>query len=342
MTVASLTVLVPVLDEARGIRAVVDALAAQTFDGPLEFLLIDGGSSDGTRVVLDELAAHDPRFRVLDNPARHIPSALNLGLRHARGEFIARMDAHTLYPHDYLAQGVARLLRGDAAWVTGPALAYGDGTWSRRIALALRTPMGIGAASFRRVAREEIETDTGFTGVLRRATLEDLGGWDERSLVNEDAELAARLRAKGDHIVCIPAMAARYVPRDGLPALARQYFRYGRFRARTSGLHPESMRPTHVLAPGMVAVACAGVLAPAPLARFARGLCGVYVMAVVAASARAARAGGARDAAALPAIFATMHAAWGAGFLAGCGQFGVPFAAFGRAARTLARAGRHS
>jgi len=333
LTVAALTVLVPVLNEARRIGEVVAALAAQTVKGPVEFLLIDGGSIDGSRAVLDELAARDPRFRVLDNPNRHIPSALNLGLCHARGEFIARMDAHTLYPEHYLAQGLARLRRGDAAWVTGPALAYGDSTWSRRIALALTTRMGIGGASFRRVLHEEAETDTGFTGVMRRETLEALGGWDERSLVNEDAELAARLRASGGRIVCIPQMAARYVPRDGMTALARQYFRYGRYRARTSRLHPESMRLSHVLPPTMVLVACAAVAAPAPVARVARALLGVYAVAVVGESALAARDGAARDAATLPAVFATMHASWGAGFVVGSAQFGVPLAAVARVAR---------
>lgn len=342
---AGLTVLVPVLDELPGIHEVVAALEAQSFDGPLEFLLLDGGSTDGTREVLEELAQRDPRFRVLDNAARHIPAALNLGLRHARGELVARMDAHTLYPPDYLACGAARLRRGDAAWVTGPALADGEGTWSRRVALALTTWMGIGGATFRRPAQEEIETDTGFTGVMRRATLEALGGWDELSLVNEDAELAARVRAAGGRILCLPQMAGRYVPRDSLPALAKQYFRYGRYRARTSRLHPESMRPSHVLAPGIVLAACSAVVAPAPLARPARGLLAAYGLAVLAASGRAAGDGRTRDAAALPVVFATMHGSWGAGFLAGCARFGPPFAALARVARTvpaglLARSGR--
>ncbi|HWC28159.1 MAG TPA: glycosyltransferase family 2 protein [Solirubrobacteraceae bacterium] len=332
----SLTVLVPVLNEFPGIGEVVAALETQSFEGPLEFLLLDGGSTDGTRAVLEELARRDARFRVLDNPAGHIPAALNLGLRHARGEFVARMDAHTLYPPDYLACGVARLRRGDAAWATGPALAHGEGTWSRRVALALTTWMGIGAASFRRPASEEIETDTGFTGVMRRRTLEALGGWDERSLVNEDAELAARVRAAGGRIVCLPQMAARYVPRDRLSALARQYFRYGRFRARTSGLHPESMRPSHVLAPGIVLAAGAAVVAPAPLARPARALLAAYGLAVVVASGRAAANGKPADAAALPVVFATMHLSWGAGFLAGCARFGVPLAALARVARAAA------
>jgi cellulose synthase/poly-beta-1,6-N-acetylglucosamine synthase-like glycosyltransferase len=324
------SVLVPVLDEMEHIEATAAGLRAQRFDGPLEFLLIDGGSSDGTRAVLERLAADDGRFRVLENLARHIPSALNLGLHEARGEFVARMDAHTRYPPEYLARGVARLERGDAEWVSGPAWPEGRGRWSRRVAIALNTWLGVGSAAFRR-ATTEIAVDAGFTGVLRRSTLVELGGWDEASVVNEDAELAARVRAAGGRILCIPEMAARYVPRNNLRSLARQYWRYGQYRARTSRLHPESMRRSHLLPPAIVTTAGLAVLA-GPLRRPARLGVVAYAAAVVAVSAQAARRAGVRDAAALPAVFVTMHAAWGAGFLVGCVRFKPPWQAVARLA----------
>src|SRR5207302_1552673 len=117
--------------------------------GAIEFLFVDGGSRDGSRRILSELAAQDPRVRVLDNPARRTPHALNIGLLAARGEFIARMDAHTMYPSGYLAAGVARLRRGDVAWVSGPQIAVGTSPGSRRVARALSTSLGTGGARFR-------------------------------------------------------------------------------------------------------------------------------------------------------------------------------------------------
>src|SRR4051794_15926481 len=112
-------------------------MRSQRFDGEVEFLFIDGGSSDRTRPILEQLAAEDPRVRVLDNPRRITPVALNVGLAAARGEVVARMDAHTHYPPDYLARGVERLRRGGAEHVSGPQLPRGDGPWSRRGAPAL-------------------------------------------------------------------------------------------------------------------------------------------------------------------------------------------------------------
>jgi len=329
---ADVSVLVPVLDEAAAIRDTVAAMQGQRFDGRLEFVFLDGGSEDDTREVLEELARSDPRIRVLDNPARRVPHALNLGLARSTGEYVVRMDAHTHYPPDYIALGVARLQQGDVDWVSGPQLAVGEGPWSRRIAMALQSRLGVGGASFRLTTDREIDVDTGFTGMWRRATLESHGGWDEGWPVNQDAELAARVRASGGRIVCLPQMAASYSPRESLPALARQYYRYGMYRAKTSRRHPESMRRSQVLPPALV-LSLAGSLLPGRAGRAARALVGLYALAVLVASAVQAKPGRRADAALLPAVFATMHVAWGAGFIAGSRRFGPPAGALAAMAR---------
>src|SRR4051812_2591325 len=131
------SVLTPVLNEEAHIRDTVAAMQAQEFDGAVEFLFMDGRSEDATRAILTELAGDDPRIRVFDNPARGIPQGLNVGLHNARGEYVARMDAHTHYPPSYLARGVERLRSGDVAWVAGAPIPAGSGRWSRRVSIAL-------------------------------------------------------------------------------------------------------------------------------------------------------------------------------------------------------------
>lgn len=325
------SVLIPVYNELSHIRETAARMRRQQFDGSFELLFIDGFSEDGTRAVLEELAGEDPQVRLLDNPARHIPCALNVGLAHARGEFVARMDAHTYYPDNYLQRGVERLRRGDVAWVSGAALPYGVGGWSKRAELALGTWLGVGGASFRRGADREFDSDTGFTGVLRRATLESHGGWDEESLVNEDAELAARVRQAGGRIVCIPELAARYVPRDSLKDLAHQYWRYGQFRARTSRLHPESMRRSNLLPPVLFLTVIGRAFAPGRLRRPLGAGVALYGLSVAGVSIRSAKDASWRDGALLPLVFLTMHLAWGGGFLVGCVRFGPPFSAIAKA-----------
>lgn len=321
------SVLTPVLDEEQYLPRVVADMRCQSFDGEVEFLFVDGGSSDRSLELLRAYAREDHRIRLLHNPHRRTPQALNIGLREARGTFVARMDAHTHYPRDYLQLGVDRLRRGDVASVSGPQLAVGHGRWSRRVALALNTPLGVGGATFRRTPNGEREVQSGFTGLWRRDLLLRHGGWDERWLNDQDTELAARLRADGGRIVCLPEMAASYVPRDSLSSLAKQYWRYGSYRVRTSHRHPSTLRRSQLLPPALALTAVGAVLAPRPVSSLARVGLGAYGAALLATSAGAARAAAPQDAAALPAVYGVMHLAYGAGFLATCVKDGMPVSA---------------
>jgi succinoglycan biosynthesis protein ExoA len=331
------SVLVPVLNEEEHIREAVDAMRAQDFDGTVELLFMDGGSTDATRAVIGELAREDPRIRVLDNPGRTTPHALNIGLAAARGEFVVRMDAHAFYPPRYIAAGVERLRRGDVEWVAGPAIPRGTGRWSKRVALALNSGLTtVGSRKWRAVADGgggEVELDTGvFAGVWRRSTLERHGGWDTGWPINQDSELAARVLAAGGRIVLLPEMGAEYVPRDNLTGLARQYWRYGIYRGKTSRYHANSLRRSQLMAPAL-ALALPIAIAGPPLVRVpARLGLFLYVASLAAVSVRVAEPGEERDAAALPVVFAIMHLTWGFGFLWSAVRFGPPVAALARLA----------
>jgi succinoglycan biosynthesis protein ExoA len=312
------SVLVPVLNGMRHLEESTRAMAAQRGPSCIEFLMIDGGSTDGSREFLERLTRGDPRFRLLDNPGRTTPRALNIGLAAARGEFIARMDAHTCYPEDYLMRGLERLRRGDVEHVSGPPVPVGTDTWSRRIGVALRTSLGTGRADFRDVRRERA-VFSGFAGVWHADRLRALGGWDEGWPVNQDVELAARLRAAGGRAVSVPAMAAYYRPQHSLAALARQYARYGYYRAKSAVHHPASRRPAHTLCPAVV-IGTVAAVAPGPWRRPARAGLVAYSTAVAITSMRVSLP--AADRLALPPVFVTMHFAWGAGYLSGWTRYG--------------------
>jgi glycosyltransferase involved in cell wall biosynthesis len=276
------------------------------------------------------MSAADHRIRVLDNPQRRTTFGLNIGLENARGDYIVRMDAHTEYPPEYVAKGIQRLERGDVDWVTGPQIPHGEGKWSRRVARALASRLGAGGSA-KWAAEEEKDIDTGvFTGVWRRATLDEYGGWDEGWPVNQDSELAARFFERGSRIVCVPELGALYVPRDSLQTLVKQYWRYGFYRAKTSRYHPASMRRSAVFPPALVIALAGSLLAPRPLRLACRAAVAAWVAAVLAASAPAAREDGPAEGAGQAAVFAAMHLSWGAGFLRGCLAFGPPLAALAR------------
>jgi succinoglycan biosynthesis protein ExoA len=322
------SVLIPVLNEAQHLPQTVAAMCAQDLGGrSLELVFADGRSDDDTRAVLERLAEHDERIRVVDNPRRTTAEGLNVALAQARGRYVARMDAHAFFPPRYLAAGMERLERGDddVRWVAGPVVPRANGGWSGAVALALGTRLGVGGSRKWQMleaagdAPAETELDTGvFAGVWRRDTVDALGGWNPAWPVNQDSELAARVLAQGGRIVCLAEMAAEYLPRDRVRALARQYWRHGRYRAKTNHSHPGTLRRTHLLPPALLLTAVAAVAAPAlPLRRAARAGVAVYGAALAATTAEAARHGSVADAARVPIVLVVMHGSWGLGFLAG-------------------------
>ena len=335
------SILVPVLNEERFIEPMVGAMRAQLFDGELEFVFADGGSSDRTRQILGELAREDSRIRLFDNPRGSVSSGLNVALREARGTWAARMDGHSVYPADYVAHGIARLERGDSNWISGPQRARGHNPVSRAIELALESPLGRGGSRKWSTGApdDEFELDTGvFGGVWRRQTLLDYGGWDERWDKNEDSEMAARFLSRGERLLCLPSMSADYSPRDTLPGLWRQYRDYGRFRALTARHHPHSMRRSHLIAPALVADT-AIAFTPGRLGILARLGVGVYAAALAATAVQAARrARHPADVALVPVVLAGMHGANGVGELAGAVRYGPPWAALALAAGLSAAA----
>jgi cellulose synthase/poly-beta-1,6-N-acetylglucosamine synthase-like glycosyltransferase len=338
------SVLIPVLDEALHLRRTAALMREQDLDGTIELLFIDGGSSDDSLEILRDLQRQDPRIRVLHNPGRTVPRALNIGLRAARGRYVARMDAHTAYEPDYLRRGIERLDRGDVAWVSGPQIPLGDDRWSRRVALVLSTGAGRGASDkWRADAAADDERDeewplttSVFTGVWTRRTLDELGGWDDAQVVNEDSEMAARMLARGQQIVCLASMGSRYRPRGSLRALWQQYRRYGRYRARTFVLHPQSAGPLRVATVGLPPL-LALAAAPGPVGRLAR-VGSVAYLGVVGASVARLRAPSA-DRLPLGAALVTMHLSWSLGFSEGLVRYLPRRHAIRRSAPTAIRRG---
>jgi succinoglycan biosynthesis protein ExoA len=321
--------LTPCLNEEAFIRETVAALQAQDVAGEAEFLFMDGRSTDRTKAILEELATEDPRIRVFDNPAQHTASGLNIGLRAARGEYVARIDAHTRYPAHYLSRGIERLRQGDVDWVSGPQVPVPAGGWSGDVTVALGTPLATGRSNrwdsdVSQRGGDEVELATGvFTGIWRRETLDRLGGWDEGWPINQDSEMAARVLRDGGRILSLPELGAEYAPRDSLRKLARQYLRYGMYRAKTSLRHPQTVRPGHIAMPALVCAGAAALVAPRPLRLPAQALVGLYGAGLATQTAKVASEKG-PSALRVPVVLLTMHGSWGLGYLAGLVRFAPP------------------
>lgn len=249
------TVIVPLYNDRAGIGPCLDAICAQDHDvGEItEILVVDGGSTDGSREVVEARAARDPRIRLLHNPKRFVPAGLNRALDLATSPVIVRVDSHTVLAPDYVDHAVTALERTGADVVGGPMRPHADSPVGAAVAWALCSRFGIGGS---RVHREDAEgeSDAVYMGVFRRETFERFGRFDERFARNQDDEFTYRVRERGGRVWLDPGLRSTYTPRSDFRALWRQFCGYGRFKPLVLRAHPRGTRPRH-LAPPAAAVA---------------------------------------------------------------------------------------
>lgn len=321
---ALVTVIVPLRDEEHNVGECLRAITAQTWPRErLEVLLVEGGSSDATRPVIEAWAARDSRLKVLDNPGGQVSRALNLGVATATGELIVRIDAHTVPEADYVERSVAALVETGAWCAGGPMLARGRTAVGEAVALAMRHPFGVGTAKFRHARRREA-VDTVYLGAFPREIFARVGPFEERLVRNQDYEMNWRIRCAGGTVFVDPAIRSTYLTRSTFAAVWRQYFEYGFWKRRMLGMHPRSLRLRQLAAPALIAaiaistgaaLAAALGLLPVAAAYGLPAIVGLYLGSALAVSAALAARHGARHLLRLPAVLATMHGAWGMGFL---------------------------
>ena len=228
--------LLPVLNERHFLRDCLASLVVQDYPELLEILVLDGGSRDGSEAIA--ACADDPRVRVVDNPRITAAAAMNVGIAAAKGQIVCRADAHTLYAPDYVRQCVMTLLETGAENVGGPMRAVGTTNFGRAVAAVTSSRWGIGPGLFH-YADRRVEADTVYLGCWWRATLEELGGYDDTLLqwAAEDQELNFRIRNAGGTVIVDPGIRSWYFPRETPRALARQYHNYGLAKASTLAKH---------------------------------------------------------------------------------------------------------
>lgn len=314
------TIAMPAYNEQSYIEACIASVQSQDYPRELiEILIADGRSTDRTLDILDGLARADPRIRVIDNPARLQAAGLGLLVKEATGDIVVRMDVHCEYAPDYVRRCVETLDKTGADNVGGAQRARARTPFQRALCAALASPLGVGGAKYRSADAEGF-VDTVFLGAFRRRVFETVGLWDPGAITNEDAELNQRILDSGGLIYLARDIVVHYFPRDSFRTLARQYYKYGRGRARTLlklGSFP-TLRP---LAPFAMVVGATALLALPPLWPVAPLAFASYALAT---GAEAVRVGASLGPAALPlvwAMFPVLHASHGAGFAAGLVQY---------------------
>lgn len=321
MSVPFVSVIIPMRNEEAWIDRCLGSVLAQDYPADrMEVLVADGLSTDSSPQRLFELSTRDRRVRVIQNPGLIVPTGLNLAISAARGEVIARIDAHTVIERDYLKRGVEVLGRTGAGNVGGPMVCRGGSPIAEAIASAMESRFGIGAAFH--FAKEETDCDTVYMGMWPRSVFEEVGLFDEELVRNQDDELSYRIRKAGGRVIVTPAMRSLYQNRESWKALASQFWQYGVWKVRVLQKHPRQMSIRHFVPPafqaGLALLFLVGVLWR-PALWTALAVMAFYAGFLAVVASKAARE--LPERARLWLALVLIHQCWGAGFLTGLWRF---------------------
>ena len=312
----SVSVVVPLLNEAEAVERCVRTFDVQDYPPELlEVVIVDGGSTDGSRERVRQLSVERPWLRIVDNPHRRASSAFNRGIEASTGEVICLVGAHSEVGRDYLRRSVMALSESGAGGVGGQLLHRGTDPASRAIGLAMVSKFGM-ASPFRFADNRRL-VDTIGHPAYRRDAVVDTGPFDESLNRNSDYEFNYRMRHRGYVLLFDPEIVTSYHPRGSLVELGRQFFHYGVGKGRVLRRHPLSVQARHLIPPAFAAFILA---APALTAcRAGRRLVGAVAAAYLAGLTLAAATDKPwRDGASTAifvAAFPTMHLSWGTGLL---------------------------
>ena len=222
-----LSVICPIYNEEKYIAQFLDSLLIQDYPkDDLEILLVDGMSKDRTREIVAEYIAKYPFIRLIDNPDKIVPCAMNRGIEAAHGDIIMRLDAHASYQADYfsvLVKGLNRLnadnvgtvCKTDVLIKTPKTLAIRE---------VLGNKFGVGNSTFRTGIDHEQEVETVPFGCWRREVFDKYGKYDVRLVRNQDIELNKRIIRGGGKIYILPDTYCTYLARETWKALAKNNY----------------------------------------------------------------------------------------------------------------------
>jgi succinoglycan biosynthesis protein ExoA len=312
---ADILVVIPVLNEQAHIEACVRSLMrGDKRLASSEFVIADGGSTDRTRAVVSDLIEEFPNLRFIDNPKKLQSAAINLAARQFGGgrRILIRCDAHSIYPEGFVMAVAESLNRRGVASLVVPMDAIGKTCFQRANAWIVDTPLGSGGSAHRG-GRKSMFVDHGHHAGFDLKTFLHVGGYDETFSHNEDAEFDTRLRGAGGRVFLDADIRLRYLPRATVSKLAKQYFSYGKGRARTILTHGETPKLRQMIPPATLAACILGLgLAPFTLWSLVlpAGYLGILSLASIGVAMKHRSLCGLM---AGPAS-AIMHMSWAAGF----------------------------
>jgi len=318
------SVIIPCRNEKKFINRCLDSVILQDFpEEELEVLVIDGMSEDGTRAILKKYQKEYSFIKILDNPKKITPSALNIGIKSSKGEIIIRMDSHAVYEKDYISKCVRYLKKYNADNIGGiiRTLPAKDNITAKAIAISLSHFFGAGGSYFRTGAEKPKWVDTVFGGCYKKEVFKKVGLFNENLIRSQDMEFNLRLKKAGGKILLVPDIISYYYPKSNIKDFFIHNIKDGIWAVYPLKFVKMSLRLRHyiplIFVLGLLGTGLLAIFFSVFFWLFISIICFYFLAAVYFSVKIAIKEKRVRFFVILPIIFATRHIGYGLGSIWG-------------------------
>lgn len=316
----SFSIVIPCYNEKNYIQNCINSILGQNYPQSLiEIILVDGFSNDGTREIIQNFIKSNSNIRLLNNPQRKTPQALNIGIKDSKKEVVVILGAHAELDVNFISLNNKFQLEKGVMVTGGTQTNIGKNFTQKLIGLTMQLPFAMASAKYRWSNKEQY-VDTVVYAAYRRELFDELGFFEENFTISEDAEFNWRVRQKGYKIFYSPEIKSYYYPRETVISFVKQIFRYGILRVNVLKKHFDSLKLFHIIPPIFVLVLIALIIVtvvnPSNYIWLILFIVFYFLINIMLSFSKIKS----REIAYylfVPLLIFLMHLSWGSGFLAG-------------------------
>ncbi len=317
------SIVIPTRNEESYIEKCLDACLSQTYPSEkIEIIVVDGMSQDRTKEIVKQYTQNYKNIKLLDNPKKITPSAMNIGIKESKGDIVIKVDGHSKISNNYVEKSVEKLSTNDEVWaVGGPIETIGKSRIAEGIAYAMSSRFGVGNSLFRTLKdnQKDVFVDTVPFAAFPRWVFDRVGLFDEEFVRTQDYEMNLRIRKMGGKILLTPALRSIYFSRRNLKGLFRQYFQYGFYKVKVIKKHKIPIGVRYLIPPAGLVLFLVSLLVGLLTNSFLLPICllCLYVSILFLGAGISLIKNFKREKLLLPVIFTILHLSFSLGFLSG-------------------------
>jgi succinoglycan biosynthesis protein ExoA len=250
-TSPKISIIMAVRNESKYIHECIEAIVNQDYPKEkTEIIIADGESSDNTIEILSNFLSK-ANITILNNKGKIVSSGLNTVIKVSKGEYLIRIDGHTIISKNYVSECVSKLIKTGVDCTGGLMKAEGLTKIGMIISSATSSVFGIGNSKFHYSEKEQL-AETVYMGAWTRNIFKKIGLFDEDLVRNQDDEFNYRISENGGRILLSPEIKSLYFNRDSIKSLWKQYYQYGFWKVRVLQKHPRQISMRQLIPPTFI------------------------------------------------------------------------------------------